>query len=104
MPVAVKGESMEDMGVLRARRGTSGRAGGVRHLEALDDSWYSTVLTLQSKFMSATSLFWSSRDVPFGMLPLTTGSVSSPMGRGSDSAPVEIEMGGIRTFLADSMQ
>lgn len=54
--------------------------------------------------MSSTNLFWSSRDVPFGMLPLTTGSVSSPMGRGSDSAPVEIEMGGIKTFLADSMQ
>lgn len=82
----------------------TGRAGGLGYLEALDDSWYSTVLALQSKFMAATNSFWSSREVPFGMLPLTTGSVSSPMGRGSDSAPVEIEMGGIRTYLADSMQ
>lgn len=77
---------------------------GARYLEVLDNSWYSTVLALQSKFMSTTNLFWSSRGVPFGMLPLTTGSVSSPMGRGSDSAPVEIEMGGTYTYLADSMQ
>jgi asparaginyl-tRNA synthetase len=80
------------------------RAEEARYLEALDDSWYVTVLALQSKFMSITNSYWLGRAVPFGMLPLTTGSVSSPMGRGSDSAPVEIEMGGIRTYLADSMQ
>jgi asparaginyl-tRNA synthetase len=90
---------MDDVSVLRA-----GRAGELRYLEVFDNSWYSNVLALQSKFMSITSSFWSSRGVPFGMLPLTTGSISSPMGRGSDSAPVEIEMGGVRTYLADSMQ
>jgi asparaginyl-tRNA synthetase len=82
----------------------AGRAGRLRYLEALDNSWYSSVLALQSKFMSSTNSFWLSRKVPFGMLPLTTGSISSPMGRGSDSAPVEIEMGGVHTYLADSMQ
>lgn len=97
--VATKGELMDDVSVLGV-----GRAGGLRYLEALDNSWYSTVLALQSKFMATTNSFWSSREVPFGMLPLTTGSISSPMGRGSDSAPVEIEMGGTRTYLADSMQ
>lgn len=73
-------------------------------LEVLDNPWYFTVLSLQSTFMTTTNTFWSDRGIPFGMLPLTTGSISSPMGRGSDSAPVEIEMGGVRTYLADSMQ
>lgn len=97
--VPTKGEVMDEDSVLSA-----GRSGGLRYLEALDNSWHSSVLALQSKFMSTTNSFWSSRHVPFGMLPLTTGSVSSPMGRGSDSAPVEVEMGGVRTYLADSMQ
>ncbi len=80
------------------------RAENLRHLEIFDDPWYSTVLSLQSTFMTTTNAFWSGRGIPFGMLPLTTGSISSPMGRGSDSAPVEIQMGGVRTYLADSMQ
>jgi aspartyl/asparaginyl-tRNA synthetase len=80
------------------------RAKNLSYLEILDDPWYSKVLALQSSFMTATNAFWSDRGIPFGMLPLTTGSISSPMGRGSDSAPVEIEMGGVQTYLADSMQ
>lgn len=80
------------------------RAGNLSHLEVLDNPWYAKLLSLQSTFMTATNTFWSGRGVPFGMLPLTTGSISSPIGRGSESAPVAIEMGGIRTYLADSMQ
>ncbi len=37
-------------------------------------------------------------------LPITTGSISSPMGLGSDSIPVKIQLGGRDTYLADSMQ
>lgn len=37
-------------------------------------------------------------------LPITTGSISSPMGLGSDSSPVQIEIDGKVTYLADSMQ
>ena len=37
-------------------------------------------------------------------LPVTTGSISSPMGRGSDSLPVKVNLEGIDTYLADSMQ
>ena len=37
-------------------------------------------------------------------LPVTTGSISSPMGRGSDSLPVKINLEGVNTYLADSMQ
>ena len=37
-------------------------------------------------------------------LPITTSSVSSPMGLGSDSKPVEINLFGNPIYLADSMQ
>lgn len=37
-------------------------------------------------------------------LPVTTGSISSPMGRGSDSLPVKVKLEGVETYLADSMQ
>ena len=37
-------------------------------------------------------------------LPVTTGSISSPMGRGSDSTPVKVNIQGVDTYLADSMQ
>lgn len=37
-------------------------------------------------------------------LPITTNSISSPMGLGSDSLPVKVELHGIDTYLSDSMQ
>ena len=37
-------------------------------------------------------------------LPVTTGAISSPMGRGSNSGPVKVNIQGIDTYLADSMQ
>lgn len=36
--------------------------------------------------------------------PITTNSVSSPMGKGSDSLPVQVNLFGQDTYLADSMQ
>jgi len=48
--------------------------------------------------------FWRSRGVKAAYLPLTTGSISSPMGPGSDSTPVGVEVEGVLTYLADSMQ
>lgn len=71
---------------------------------AMDSDWYKALLRLQSTFTAATVQFWSERDVSNGHLPVTTGSVSSPMGLGSDSLPVQVEMFGVPTYLADSMQ
>lgn len=53
---------------------------------------------------TSTAAFWSARDVRSVHLPITTGSVSSPMGLGSDSLPVKVDMFGEPTYLADSMQ
>lgn len=53
---------------------------------------------------SSTSTFWRERSAGTLLLPLTTGSASSPMGRGSDSTPVVVQIGSAEVFLADSMQ
>ncbi|MEW2514684.1 asparagine synthetase A [Streptomyces sp. NPDC046870] len=74
------------------------------YLRALGSEWYARLLDLQDTLTSATVGFWTERRVRFGHLPVTTGSVSSPMGLGSDSQPVRVDMFGVPTYLADSMQ
>jgi aspartyl/asparaginyl-tRNA synthetase len=55
-------------------------------------------------FSHATHDFFRERGFLPALLPITCGAVSSPIGLGSDSLPVEIDLFGARTFLADSMQ
>ncbi|MFJ4706773.1 asparagine synthetase A [Streptomyces anulatus] len=75
-----------------------------RFLRILEDPWFSTLVEVQDLITFETAVFWRGRGVRNVHLPVTTGSVSSPMGLGSDSLPVEVELFGARTFLADSMQ
>jgi asparaginyl-tRNA synthetase len=75
------------------------------HLRAaLTDPWYPLVLDLQDAITRATMQFWSARGLRAVHLPVTTTSISSPIGLGSDSVPVAIELHGERIYLADSMQ
>jgi asparaginyl-tRNA synthetase len=71
---------------------------------AMNSPWYQGVVQLQDSITNATMQFWSARGLRYGHLPITTGSVSSPMGVGSDSSPVQVDMHGVPTYLADSMQ
>ena len=73
-------------------------------VSALYDPWYRTVVTVQDVVFRATVDFWSRRSLRWLNLPITTTSISSPMGLGSDSSPVRIELDGQSTHLADSMQ
>lgn len=82
----------------------SWRDPGSHYLKAMDSDWYRGLLALQDGFVRSTMEFWTGRSVRFGALPLTTGSISSPMGLGSDSLPVSVDMFGVPTYLADSMQ
>jgi len=76
-----------------------------RHfLEAVGHPWYRTLLTAQDVITTTTSSFWSKFGVRSLLLPVTTTAVSSPMGLGSDSLPVQVELGPDRVYLADSMQ
>ena len=74
------------------------------HLRALQNPWYRTLACLQNTITEASINFWRTRGAQTLYLPITTGAISSPMGLGSDSKPVEIELFGERTYLADSMQ
>lgn len=74
------------------------------YLKALEGDWYRGLLALQGAITTSTVRFWAERGVPSGHLPVTTGSISSPMGLGSDSRPVAVNMFGVRTYLCDSMQ
>jgi asparaginyl-tRNA synthetase len=75
------------------------------HFEvALSHPWYRMLLQLTDVMQRATVEFWAGRGVRAAYLPVTTGSISSPMGLGSDSSPVRIELEGVPTYLADSMQ
>ena len=75
-----------------------------RFLDILDEPLYRTIVDLQDLVTTDTAAFWTERGVKSVHLPITTGSISSPMGLGSDSLPVQVDMFGQRTYLADSMQ
>jgi asparaginyl-tRNA synthetase len=70
----------------------------------LRSEWYNNLALIQDKIVTSTIRFYSQKGYQFMMFPLTTGTISSPMGLGSDSQPVKIELEGIETYLADSMQ
>lgn len=65
---------------------------------------YQILAKVESDIVKISNKFFFDRHFDFLLLPLTTGSVSSPMGIGSDSLPVKVSIGGIDTYLADSMQ
>lgn len=59
---------------------------------------------LNAAVVNATFAFYRARGFYPTLMPVTVGSVSSPMGLGSDSLPVAVDLFGTRTYLADSMQ
>ncbi|MGA5319286.1 amino acid--tRNA ligase-related protein [Streptomyces seoulensis] len=75
-----------------------------RFLRILDDPLYASLVDLQDLVNYETAAFWRGRQVKALHLPVTTSSISSPMGLGSDSLPVQVDLFGVPTYLADSMQ
>ncbi len=75
-----------------------------RFTEIISNPWYKLLIKLQHVVSAATFDFWKNRGAMTIHLPITTNAVSSPMGLGSDSLPVEIDLFNQRTYLADSMQ
>jgi len=74
------------------------------YIKALDSDWYRLLLKLENLLSVETMKFYEKKGISAIHLPVTTGSISSPMGRGSDSTPVKINLEGVQTYLADSMQ
>lgn len=73
---------------------------------ALRSKWYQTMFAIQSTFFHTSIDYFRQPNLNYRYLlvPLTTGSISSPMGLGSDSQPVSIQLHGEDTYLADSQQ
>jgi asparaginyl-tRNA synthetase len=76
---------------------------GDHYLTVLNSRWYRGLVDVQDA-LSQSMAFFADRGLKVLHLPITTQSISSPMGLGSDSGPVAIELFGVRTYLADSMQ
>ncbi|KAI9651772.1 MAG: hypothetical protein M1829_002448 [Trizodia sp. TS-e1964] len=71
----------------------------------LKEPWYSNLLHIQD-FLFHTSVDFFKQDLgyKYALVPATIDAISSPMGLGSDSEPVQITLFGQNTHLADSMQ
>jgi asparaginyl-tRNA synthetase len=82
----------------------SWRRPATHFLEAMQSDWYRAIFHLQSDIALHTERFFRGQGIPSTMLPITTTSISSPMGLGSDSLPVSVTLDGKETYLADSMQ
>jgi len=75
-----------------------------RFLRLIGDPWYAALVDIQDVITRSTVEIFSSAGLRNLHLPVTTHSISSPMGAGSDSLPVEVDLFDVRTYLADSMQ
>ena len=73
-------------------------------LMTLSNPWFKSVMDVQHLINTETHRFWDECSFRCINLPITTGSISSPMGLGSDSLPVQVNLMGADTYLADSMQ
>lgn len=74
------------------------------YLKVLENPWYKILAKLENLVTIETMNFYQQKGIITIHLPVTTGSISSPIGRGSDSLPVKVSIDGVDTYLADSMQ
>ncbi|WP_309244882.1 asparagine synthetase A [Bacillus sp. WMMC1349] len=75
-----------------------------RWCKVLESKWYENMFKIYSDIIKYSNQFYDQRNFSIAALPITTTSISSPMGLGSDSLPVKINLLGQETYLADSMQ
>ena len=76
-----------------------------KHLgEGIKNEWYKLINELFSEIFYSSVDFYREKDFDISLMPITCDSVSSPMGLGSDSLPVKVNLFDRETFLADSMQ
>ncbi|OXV07802.1 hypothetical protein Egran_04435 [Elaphomyces granulatus] len=74
-------------------------------LNALQSAWYTTMFRMQSTmYHEAINIFYNGLGYEYAIVPVTSHSISSPMGLGSDSEPVAIKLDGLDAYLADSQQ
>ena len=74
------------------------------YIKVMDEPWFKLLIKLENLITVETIKFYEKKDIITMHLPVTTGAISSPMGKGSDSSPVKVNIQGVDTYLADSMQ
>ena len=72
--------------------------------ELLNNNWYQILNGLFASIYIATHEFYKKKNIQPSLFPITTGSISSPMGLGSDSKPISVKIKQQKVYLADSMQ
>lgn len=70
----------------------------------LENPWYKNIAILQSNMSFATHNFFTGKGMLASLVPITTNSISSPMGLGSDSKPCKVILNEKSIYLADSLQ
>lgn len=70
----------------------------------VSDSYYKDLITIRNTVAVACDEYFQKLDAPRVDLFLISKSVSSPMGKGSDSLPIEIEFDTQHAYLSDSSQ
>ncbi len=76
----------------------------LNQISVSESAEFATLVKAHSEVAKATFLFFENENMVYVPVPGTTGSSSSPMEPGSDSAPVVVEIGGKRNLLVDSAQ
>ena len=66
--------------------------------------WFRMLIKLENIITESTMTFYKNKKIQMLFTPMTTGSISSPSGKGSDSIPVKIDLFGKETYLTDSNQ
>nr|XP_015215084.1 PREDICTED: uncharacterized protein LOC102687500 isoform X4 [Lepisosteus oculatus]XP_015215085.1 PREDICTED: uncharacterized protein LOC102687500 isoform X4 [Lepisosteus oculatus] len=74
-------------------------------ISAIKSQWYRNLFQIQNTLYHATvEFFHNTCRYAYALTPITTDTISSPMGLGSDSEPVRVNLLGQDIYLADSMQ
>lgn len=71
---------------------------------ALKSDWYNLIFKLTGDIAYSTYDYFREKNFMPALAPVTAQSITSPMGLGSDSLPVSVELFGRPTYLVDSMQ
>lgn len=72
---------------------------------AINNQWYRNLFQIQNTlFHSTVEYFHTSCQYSYALTPITSDTISSPLGLGSDSEPVSVNLLGQDVYLADSMQ
>lgn len=70
----------------------------------LNDPWYKLLFLLTGEITYAVTDYFRAHGFMPALAPITAQSVTSPMGLGSDSLPVSVQLFDKQTYLMDSMQ